>query len=67
MSYLVKPQDSRTGNYAPAIVSFAGTEESAMSDVKSRSRLGSFPNWNFKTIKKLKEKALKSKFNRDDE
>lgn len=67
MSYLVKPHDMITGNYAPAIASFAGSEESAISDVKSRSRLSSFSNWDFRTIKKLKEKVVNSRFNREDE
>ena len=67
MSILVKPFNRKTGNYAPSMISFLDQEEGAINDVKYRSALSKFSDWDFSRTKKLTDKKVKSKFNKEDE
>jgi len=67
MSILVKPYCTKTGNFAPSMISFEENPDAAIKDVASRSALGKFKNWSFSRYKKINDNKAKSKFNRDDE
>lgn len=67
MSILVKPFNRRTRNYAPSMISFLDQEDAAINDVKSRSALSKFKDWDFSRTKKLVDKKVKSKFNKEYE
>jgi len=67
MAFLIKPFNNKTRTFAPGIISFEEREESAIADVKFRSGLGKFNDWNFSSYKKLREKQVKQKYNKNDE
>lgn len=68
MSYLIKPMDMRTGNTAPAMISYMEKPDDAIADVRSRSGLSRFENWSFNhVIKHIKDKQVKRFKNQDYE